>query len=60
MILRGRITIPDQDKLTGEKTVVVKVNGFGTPIALVAAPANHWPAQGISCPPFTSMTCPMM
>jgi len=37
VILRGRITIPDQDKLTGEKTVVVKVNGFGTPIRLTMA-----------------------
>ena len=37
VILRGHITIPDQDKLAGEKTVVVKVKGFGTPIRLTMA-----------------------
>ena len=33
-ILRGRFTIPDQDKLRGEKAVVAKVKGFWTPIRL--------------------------
>jgi hypothetical protein len=37
VIMHGEITIPDGDELTGEKTVVVKLRGYGIPIRVTTA-----------------------
>ena len=37
VILRGKIIIPDGDKLSGETTVVVKAEGYGMPIRVTTA-----------------------